>query len=204
MGFLWAYAIAAKGYSAIVKWMLQRGANPDLPNKEGKTAVNMLGIMLGVGSQALVETLNASSTHYTNSLRHAVKDEHDRSLPFILKYSNGAIGSATTSELLDSAIKTRGKLLELLRYVSEPVFNEMKSLLTNADFISSYADAQGHIARTLDNAERQRSANTDVSNPDREIIEAVAAALFSMSGFITREGGVASAQGQQRDPSLRM
>lgn len=175
--------IAAKGYSATVNWLIQRGANPDLPNQEGSTAINMLGRMLGVGNQAIIDTLKVSSD-YTNSLKQAVRDEHDRSLPFILKYSKGAIGSATARELLNNAIKTRGKLLELLRYVSDPIFNEMKVLLTNSDFMSSYTNEQGHISRTLVEAEKQRASNTDVRNPEREVVESAAKALFSISDLI--------------------
>lgn len=176
-------AIAAKGYSIMVKHILQRGANPDVPNKEGRTAINMLGRMWGIDSQALVETLNAAAD-YTNSLKNSVKDIHDRSLTLILKHSNGAIGYATEHELLASATNTGGKLLELLRYVSAPIFNKMQLILSDVNFISSYPDAQEHISRTLDKAKKLRATNTDTFDQDREIIELTYSGLMSLFGFI--------------------
>lgn len=173
-------SIAARGYSTTTQWLLENGANPDLPNHNGVTAINMMGRMLGFDKNGIIVALE-KSTDYTNSLKQTVQDWHDCSLPYILKHSKGEIGGAKLEELLVHAIKTEQKLEELLRYVSTSIYQEMKSLLTNADFISQFKDKEKLIARTIHKIEEQRDLNFETRNTERMVVDAAADGLFLWS-----------------------
>jgi ankyrin repeat protein len=166
-------AISAKGYSPLVKAFIAKGANVDQPNHNGLTAINMLD-----DEEAITQALSAS-LDYTNSLKQAVKEVYDMSLRPILRHSRGAIGTASVAELVESAIGIRGKLVELLCYVSVPVYSEMKSLLTSPDFVSSHKETYPQISRALQESERRRETKTEVQ--DRGNDES-----YHMHGFFSR------------------
>jgi len=157
--------IAARSFSPIVTSLIEHGVSADHPNHKGVTAINILGGMLDIEVKQIAEVV-ALSAEYTNSLKQSVKVERDKSLRVILSYSKGAIGKATVNELIESALNVRGKLKELLCYVSEPIYNEMKSLLTGPDFVSSYKEKNQIIIDSLKESKIFREKITISSSND--------------------------------------
>lgn len=158
-----AHVAAYNGGCNILTFLLENGADIDQPNNEGITLINIFGTQLGSEPSSL---LNKPSLPYTNSLKQACSNQYDESLIPILKYSKGEIGSASPQELVESAAM-HGKLLDLLSYVNDSVFQRMKVIILAPYFLNRH-----HL--TLDRAndliKKSRVGHNNESLEIRELL----------------------------------
>ena len=143
----------------IVKLLLARGANPDLPDQKGETL--LYGVMRY--SSALkdgeLEVVQNYVNKVTNTLRFACKESLGgyEELEWLLTHTKGEIQDASISEMIADCLPTHNawrKLRVLFIHLSEANAKAMVALFKDDRFIEEHKISKDTITDTLSMFER--------------------------------------------------
>ena len=145
-----------QGCYCLVDKLLARGANPDLPDHEGRTLINrVLDHIFSDANQ--LKWVSGYAHDMTHSLRYASKAacSSQSQLEALLKLSGGQIHGLTINELLENSIAlethdgTGGRFTSLFVHLSEHNAQEMVRLLKDPAFLAQHFKIKKEAPRLL-------------------------------------------------------